>query len=465
MRVRHGVRWPVLAMVALAVSAGPTRAATVDATPVSPEAALTGNAAVASDDPGGGGWYNPASLAVVTRSQVSVGASAYSLANYDIRGAMVSQLPWATLSGDLKDTRYVSVPSVVSYTYGLQPGLGISIGVWTPVHTAVTGSTVMSSSGPVPGRPDLTASFTAYYSTYQASDETWGGIAVGWQATPRLRVGGALQGLYATGSSSIDLSSSLQTDSTVPNEDGGLIQVMVRSDESVIGFRAMGGVQWDATPSLRLALAARTATVRLAAWGSATRITSLATLLPGQPPDQQQYLERVVPDEGVSVRDPPQLIGGLSWRSGPLDLRLEGDWQPALRRQWASQRETWNLRTAGTWVLGEDLTAGLGIFREQGPGVAAKGSYQLTSYGFAAGIDVRPARVVKALGGGKAWDMRTTLAVRGTYGTGKAPGLLIVPFDPKQSILPFLPTQNSDYLEVPVRSFEGALSLFTTISF
>jgi hypothetical protein len=191
-------------------------AASPESVPVSPESALTAGAVLASDDVGGGGWYNPASL-----------------------------------------------------------------GVWTPYHDYDGGSTTITSSGAFPGTPTLNTTYAATYSFTERRDDTWAGLAVGWQATRRLRVGGMLQGAYSTDVWTVDLNTSLKPDSTDPAQSGSHLVYSERGDQGVIGLRTLFGLQWDAMDAVRVAAAVRGPTIRVAGWGPVNKFVSYGIVMQG----------------------------------------------------------------------------------------------------------------------------------------------------------------------------------------
>lgn len=453
------------AALALALGCpGAAGAANPGSTPVSPEAALTAGAVLASDDPGGGGWYNPASLAAVTRSSVQVGASSYALNALEVDGAIQTTLPWGHVSGSLSSVRYTSVPSVISYTFKVGEGLGASLGVWTPLHDYAGGAVSGSSSGPYPGAPGVTGTYSEIYSFSRTRDDTWAGAALGWQALPTLRLGLMLQGAYSTRLGSIDFNASIKTDSADPLERGSHIDFSERVDLSFLGVRALGGLQWDATPALRLALSVRSPGVRIFSWGEATRVISAAVLLPGVPPTEYQVVEELPTEAGVSVVEPVRLSAGLRWARPGFTLAAELDWNPALDRWFNGLAESWNARLGATWQLGPDLQVGAGLFRDASTAATGQAALAIDYYGLAGGVIYRPRAVVKALGGSGTWDMLTGVAVRGAYGNGTFTGVAFVPVDASGRAATD-PQAALGTQEAPARSFEGSLSLFTSISF
>jgi long-subunit fatty acid transport protein len=453
-----------LALVAPSVA----RATNPETTPMSAEAALTGGALLAGDDPGGGGWYNPASLAGIRRSSLQLGASAYSVARTEISGALVTVLPWGNLVADAHDTHFVSVPSVLSLSYKVRDGLGVAVGVWTPYHNAYMATITGRSSGayPPPSGAGLTASYEQNYGLSYQWDDTWAGAAIGWQALPWLRVGGSLQGAYSSSSQVLNLDTGIETSSTDPLEQGAHLNVNLRDDQSYLASRALVGLQADVTDELRLALVLRSPVVRIVGWGSTTRVTSVAALLPGYGAQQGQLLEATRPSTGLSVVDVGRVWAGGAWTRGRWSVRVDVDWGPALYRNRRHERASWGARAGTLYSFSPNLQIGAGLFRDGARTLASEGALSLDYYGIAGGIDFRPAKVLAALGGGETWDLTTGIAVRGAWGVGKGPGMTIVPFDFGSSVVPIFPgKQEQAFQEVPAHGLEGSIHFFTALGF
>ncbi len=447
------------AAAACAIALSPVaRASSPDSVPVSPEAAHTAGAVLASDDLGGGGWYNPASLGAVTRDSIQVGASTYAESGTLIDDAAQATLPWGSSSGDIRTWRYASVPSVLSYSFRLREGLGLSIGVWTPYHDYEGGTTTLTSSGPYPSTPALNATFAATYSFTERRDDTWGGVAVGWQATPRLRVGAMLQGAYSTDVWTIDLNTSLKTGSADPLQGGSHVVYSERGDQGVLGLRPLLGLQWDGTAKLRVAAAVRGPTVRVFGWGPVDKFLSTAVLLPNTPPTETQTTESTEAGRGISAVEPVRIYGGLRWIRDRATLAFEMDWHPALNGQLGDFKEGWNARLGGTWRVNPDLFFGAGLFHDSESAASTAAASALRYVGFTTGVIYRAKSVVKARHGGNDWDLVSGLAVRGAYGWGTYRGISIVPVEPGGGGVLSFPDANAKVIE-------GSISFVTAIIF
>jgi hypothetical protein len=453
------------ALLALLAPAG-AAAFNPETTFLSTEAALTGGAVLAGDDEGGAGWYNPASLAAVGRTSLQLGASVYSVSAFHVQDALVTELPWTTLRGDGEDTAFGSVPAVLALTWKVRDGLGVSAGIWTPFHGSHGTSLNDLSTGPFPGAAGIEATYRQDYSWSTSSDDTWVGVAAGWQAAAGLRLGAALQGAYTTASSVVDLDTSLETGSADPLERGEHVNVSIRSDVSALAGRALLGLQWDVAPGVWLAAALRSPSWRVHAWGDTTRLISYAVLLPGYAPQIGQLVEHGAPAAGVSTIDVGRVSAGLRWERGGWSARVDWGWSPALDRTTDGARASWNLRAGLLRVVDRDLTVGLGAFREGTRNLASQGALAVDMYGLAGGVSYRPSKVVQALGGGSDWDLLTGLGARVAYGEGLGPGMILRPFALSSSQLPILVGETGrGFLEVPARAFDGSLHVFTSLAF
>jgi hypothetical protein len=450
--------WAIGALLVSATGLGAplaARAKSLESVPVSPEAAIAGGAVLASDDIGGGGWYNPASLGAVTRSSVQVGASAYSESATFIDGAAQVALPWGTSSSDIRYWRYSSVPSVLSYSFRLRDGIGMSIGVWTPYHDYEGGSTTVTSAGPYPSSPYTATTYSQTYAFTERRDDTWGGVAIGWQTTNDLRFGAMLQGAYSTDVWTVDLNASLATNTGSSSDSGAHIVYSERGDQGGIGLRPLLGMQYQVTERVRLGAAVRGPSIRIAAWGPIDKFLSSAVLMPAvTPSSQSQIATAESAPRGVSAIEPVRIYFGGRYEGEGWTVSVEGDWHPALDGQIREFEEGWNARAGGTLQHGPNLILGAGLFHDSSSAETSATAGALRYVGFTTGAIYRPSKVVKALGGGNEWDLLTAVALRGAYGWGTYRGVHLAPIDPSVA-----------FPDQPARAFEGSLSFFTTIVF
>jgi hypothetical protein len=330
--------------------------------------------------------------------------------------------------------------------------------VWTPFHDYEGGTTTITSAGPYPGGA-LRAPFAETYAFTERRDDTWGGIGVGWQSTPTLRLGAMLQGVYATDVWTVDVNAALRTDSTDPLQTGAHLVYTERGDQAVLGVRALLGLQWDATREVRVAAAVRGPTVRVFAWGPLDQSLSTAALLPGVPPGESQIATETRPPAGLTRVEPVRVYLGFRYAGPAWTLALEGDWHPALVGEFGDYEPAGNVRLGATWRLDANLLVGAGGFYD---GASAEGTASASAVryaGFTGGVIYRPKAVVKVLRGGNDWDLLTCVAVRGAYGWGTYRGIAIAPADAGAGALAV------SFPGAHARIFQGSISFLSVIAF
>lgn len=439
---------------------------------VSPESSLLskegalGGAVLAADDEGGGGWYNPASLGGVTRNSLQLGISAYSVAWVDTSRSLVTTTPWDTQEQGAHTFRYSSLPSVLGLTWRLKPGLGVSVGLWTPYHDSFATSLDTAGAGPLPQDPSLTARLTQRYDWTQSADDTWAAAAAGWQVHPRLRLGASLQGVYSSADRSIEVNTLLETDSMQATERGAHLHVRVREKSDTIALRGVLGAQWMPTSALRLALAVRTPRVQVFKHRDRVQVILVSALLPGFGVQEGGFVAVEPKADQLAVIDPTRVLAGGQLELGHLSLRLDGEWSPGFAIAGGDLKTSVRVRAGALYQWNENLTVGLGGSFDSARTSAAQGTLALDTIGLSGGVTRRSADVIRALGGGAEWDLLNTIAVAGVMGFGKAPGMVIYPLSLDQSVLPVLPGKvDQPFVEVPARTFDVSVHFMTTLEF
>ncbi len=453
---------PAVALIA-ALAGGPGLAANPESTLLSPDGALAG-AVLASDDDGGGGWYNPASLGGLTRSSLRLGISAYAGSFLNAERVIVTTTPWSTQAQALSAFRFNAVPSVLGLTWKLRDGLGLSLGVWTPFRDALSAGLDTTDSGPLPTAPGVTGTLQQRYDWSESADDTWGAVALGWRVHPTLRVGASLQGGYSSGERWIELNTTVRPDADTAG--GSHLHVRVHDKVKVLALRATLGVQWLPTRRLRFALVVRSPSVQLFRSLDRVRIIFAGTLLPGVAPQEGGFIETTPRSSSVSIIDPPRVLAGAQVELGPVSLRLDGEWSPGASAEGQTLRPGLRARVGALYTWSKDLTLGLGASYDASRLVAAEGNLAVDTLGLSGGATMRSTDVVRVLGGSDAWDLLSTVAVAAAFGFGKAPGVVVLPLSPQDSVLPVLldgPAQR--YEEVPARVVDLSIHFMSTLKF
>ena len=259
----------------------------------------------------------------------------------------------------------------------------------------------------------------------QKLDRTYFGAAAGLALAPHVRIGLSGFVTYDAGENFVSLFAVATTDSQVPEERGGTVSITSSGKPTQFALRFGGGVQWDVTPALTLALAAKTPSVVLARRGANTTTASVTALLPENPP-------AIVfgQDQGEPLRllEPWRITAGGAAALGALSLRAEADWQAPT----SGQRGVVNARIGALYGAG-DVRGGAGLFTDRTRTLASSGGLAVDYYGAAAGFFYRPAPVRDARARGGAWDLWTSFGVRYAHGTGHAMGSGIAPLGGSQA--------------------------------
>ncbi len=258
-------------------------------------AAGMGGAFTALADDGSGPWYNPAGIAFVRRSQLSIAASAYGLVSGSFRDAL----------GEGHDFRYRGLNTFPSVTAGVWKLTGpeavqggvISLGVFMPDAVDIDDRDRVGS-----------AQDAFFYS--EKTHTIWGGLTYAHRLG-RLGIGATAFVLYGTRVVQEDLTGSNPADPTQFTTLSG------RTDESTLGVAGAVGVRWEATEALSLGLSLYSPAVG----GGRRRVFLKAAVGAGGPGP----LVEVV-NEGAlrtTLSHPLRLQAGLAWVSGPLTLAAD----------------------------------------------------------------------------------------------------------------------------------------------
>jgi hypothetical protein len=406
--------------VVLFVTAGPAAAQSADGVLLGMEAAMTGGAVVATAGDAAAAFYNPAGLALVEGPSIHFSASAYSASSTRVDQFVETALPWTATSQSVRATSFYSVPAVAAYGSRLRPGLGVAAGVWVPSHEEIAFSSELHSGGPwAPGGSVTSATYEQHLSISQKLDRTYFGAAAGYQAAPQVRIGISGFVTYDLSENFVSLFGVALTDSSVPEERGGLLSIASSGAPAQFALRFGGGVQWDVAPWLTLALSVKTPSAALARRGEVMTTFSLAALFPGVPPTVA-FMH--TGGEQLRLNEPWRVTAGGAAAVGTWSLRAEADWQAAV----SGQRAVANARVGALQDRG-DLRWGAGLFTDRTRDVPGSAGLAVDYYGAAAGFSYRPTPVRTARARGGAWDFWTNVAVRYAYGTGRATGLGIAP--------------------------------------
>lgn len=232
------------------------------------EAATTAGAGVATTTSGEAVWYNPAGLAGLDATRLSVNASAFVLRSRPVDPFVTTTLgPDQTETMPIDSTLLSSVPTTVVMGRSLGPKVGLGVAVITSAHDR----TIFGDLLDVPWRLD--GEDGRYLQSLQLfrEEQTYQiGVGAGFQVTPSLRLGTSLFFAYARRLETWSFSSTVQAPDSVGASDliGNLTSDTRRN---LLGPNLRVALQWQMTSNASMAFTVRSPSFAVATWGVATR--------------------------------------------------------------------------------------------------------------------------------------------------------------------------------------------------
>ncbi len=384
-----------------------------DAVPVSNEAALMGQAAVANGTGAAAMYYNPALLGRLEQSRADVSGSAFHLRisrSADLLTTSASELA-------VRNTEIVSIPSALAYARPVGDDWRVGFGVFSPAAQDFQLTVELDGrEGDRDGglRITLLDETSIYVGVFSVARRLGRGL---W-------LGASLEGVYGTAATTTFLTG------RIAGPMGGFV---VSSEEEIEldfgGAAAQVGVTWDVSPRATLALTVSTPIIALAATGSVRGVaasggdgelggdtTSFETFSEPIPP------ARVGPVDGVSFR------AGAEVRATPrLRLAVDGEVRtPMTNADLGTEVDAfWNLRLGLEGRVAETFWLAGGVFtdRQGEREVSAFAVNRVDFWGMTAGARWQSSYL---LAEGEQRDRVTfgsVLALRYAYGRGSVGGL------------------------------------------
>lgn len=391
----------------------PVAAGNGDAVPVSNEAALMGQAAVANGTGAAAMYYNPALLGRLEQARADVSGSAFHL--------RISQSPdlvtTPLITVPVRNTEIVSIPSALAYARPIGDDWRVGFGLFSPTAQEVQLSVALDRmEGMREGALRLTLmSESALYV---------GVLSVARRLAPGLWIGGSLEGVYANTRTTTFLSGRLAD---------AMGSVVVGTDEqSELTFGGMGaqlGLTWNATPRATVALTVGTPVIALSVRGR-VRVTTTAGgggELGGdgstfETSETRLPSARIGPVEGLSVR------AGAEVRATPrLRFAVDGEvWTPMTNEALGvSVRSFWNLRAGLEGRVASSIWLAGGLFtdRQGQEDVEAFAASSIDFWGLTAGARWQSSYPLAADQARERVTFGSVLAFRYAYGRGSVGGL------------------------------------------
>jgi hypothetical protein len=347
-------RAPAMVVCAAIISmAARARAGNDDELFVGNQAAMSGGAVAAIVTDASATWYNPAGLGGVTRDQIDVSGTVYTLRLYSVHDFL------STTTGQGEDgsvTEFVSVPSQIAYVRRIAPGVSLGLGYYVP-HA----SNFVLREGLTSGRATARSQFQIGLAV--ADTQHTAGAGLGIALAPNVRIGVSLIGGYSASTQSLLLFGSL----THNGETQALSSSTAIGTTSRISLESGLGLQVDLTPHFALGVFGRTPRVQLHASQDVIRNQNGAVLDATAP--LNSVAQESVASEGIELLRAGRVGVSLAYRHAHGWVAAEFDVQPGLRDSAADvdRKLMWNARVGVYQLIVPHVALGAGLFSDRTP--------------------------------------------------------------------------------------------------
>ncbi len=426
-------RWHIVKLLVVCSSMiAPGAASAGDREPVffGEQAALSGGAISAMTVEAEAGWYNPAGLAAVRRSRVSLSGGNLVVRLRDRPGLLEAELAGGELLTAGGEHTYIAfLPVGLGFARALTDTLSFAlVGFLRDRNQLELHGELDADPREVEGvAPDLSATRLGLLSQRRRIDA---GLALGWQVTPALRLG---FGFFA----SLETVSTEVTLFHEPAEASGVSEGLhVDLEHDFIGVQgfAIFGAQWQIADHWRLGVVWRTHEVSLWSRDTVSSGEDFDRMSPlfGEAARSRMARGGRRPFETVA---PPILRIGLAYEGsrGWIDLELELSPPHHDPARGFHTEGVWNLRLGGVVRATELITVGAGIFTERSGRTRPTGLLDpaIDTYGLTGGVQLRTEHNVS--GREDPLVFSTTITFRYGLSLGTAAGLRYDPAAPASS--------------------------------
>ncbi len=412
------------------------------------EAALTGGAVAATISDGTALWHNPAGLATVDRDKLDVSTSAFVVRFYSMPNLITT--PTESASGSTSE--FVTVPTALSYVRRLSDRTRLGLGIFVPQSNDVI---IRAQTDP---RAMGTLSDQWVFNVSRQSSLSYFSAGIGYKASDKLTLGFSTYVLYNSEYQATQFSGGTQDRS----QNTDFFTSLDISSVKTLALQGGAGLQWQASPKLRLGLMLRSPALRMyrKAWNSSLSTSSFSDAASST--QATTYTPDITERSGVKggVLLPLQVRGALAYQFSGGYLSVDGDLRPALNStedDIDSRRFNWNVRVGGKFYLNETMSVGGGFFTDRNPDKIADGRAPVNFYGLAGGVELRTPIALNEEG--KNLIFSTTIGGRYAYGSGDFASLSV------PGKVSDVPTQSLSIEKTQIHVHELALLLGSSLHF
>lgn len=410
----------------LALAAGSARGGNADSQLIGNQGALSGNAVTAVANDAGAAWHNPAGLALLEHSSVSLSATALGFRSYVMRRSLEVALPDGNRTYDLRHTEVVASPSAIVAVRKISPDVTGALGLFLKAQGApqpVWAQADSTATGPVPSGGSYVHG--QRFAVQQKGSAYHLGPAVGIRVSPTLNVGASLFLVYEQSRTFSELFSDLSSDQPTGPRSAFLSQRS--STSSTFSGQGAIGVQWKPDPEWQIGAVLRSPILLLVYSFHSDALDSRTVdggwLLP------VETLKDASSGLLFSSRAPPRLHLGVARLFGWGWIALEGNISPpkAATDLLEGQSTVWNLRLGARRDLSPTLSVGAGLYTDRTPGrtVDRFAEGHLDYYGASAGVELRKPFALRDGGEQGKIVVSTTFALRYALGRGDAARIVL----------------------------------------
>jgi opacity protein-like surface antigen len=316
------------------------------------DAALRAGAVVATVNDGGALWYNPGGLGGVTRNQLDMTTSVYSLRLYQASGFMRSA---QGANEDLSVSEFITAPIQISYVRPLTPGVTLGLGYFSPRASKLLLRERLNAPA-APYNSDWVADITSTSADYAF------GAGVGFVASRDLRMGAGLMLRWESLTEQLDFMGTVDLNGDFVQ----IVQVGTLLTQNVIGVEPVAGLQWDATENLTVGVNVRGPRVSVVNSGEQSNRVTVADQFTGLLAADTELED--VSKTPVSIVRWGRYYAGLAYDWDVNSLSFDADFQGKLVNDDAGVRRKlqWNARIGYSRELSKVVTAGCGMFTDRG---------------------------------------------------------------------------------------------------